>query len=126
MRFFLLVYSVFKESFNGITNLVPFRLRAPEDEIADIRVCHDIADNFLDADIRGLQSPGECSTGFNTGPHEFLDPGRDLFGIVRKDNDNCRRGIIVPSQVPPLFGRILRVWLYFKLGYFRMSRQSTG
>jgi hypothetical protein len=83
---FRLVHPIFEERLDCIAGLVPLGLRTSKNEISDVWVCDDIADNFLDADIGGLQSPGECGSRFHTGPDKPLYFWWDFFGIFFNEN----------------------------------------
>ena len=63
-----LVHAIFEQPEEGVARLVSRRLRPEDHEIAGVRVCDDVANELLDADVFSLDRAGEGGPAFQADP----------------------------------------------------------
>lgn len=88
-----------------------FRFRSAEDQVTDIRVCHDIAHYFLKANIFSLHTSRESRACFYSSPDKIFDLRRNFVFVTVQDNGYSNRRKIIPPEIPAILWRIIWMWV---------------
>ena len=64
------IHPVGKKCLERFPGMMASEFGSAHDEIADIRIAHNVADHLLEADVRRLHGAGQCRPAFCPGPHE--------------------------------------------------------
>ncbi len=99
-----LVYAVGRKRQERVADEMPRTLRAANDEVADVRVGDNVADDLLDSDVLGLERAGQGGSGFDGGADKAFDFRRRLFAYPFEDDAHGDRRVVVAAKVAALFG----------------------
>ncbi len=100
----LLIRTVADQGLQRFAGQVAFRFRSSDDQIMDVGIRVDIADDRLKTDILGLHRARQGITRFDPSPYNTLEVGRDLIGADVQDDRACDRRTVVALRYLPSSG----------------------